>query len=1006
MPFKNTLFFIALFIVGQSLFAQQTEIYTHQSAKFRKAEALYKDNQFQSAQTMFSQVLNETKDGLVESDCAYYIANCAVRLNQQNADVLMEEFVENYPTSTKRNAAYLNVATYYFENGKFAYAEKWFDKLDESGLTNKQLEGFNFAKGYSSFTTKDYKNAQKYLSKVENSEKYGSQSKYYIGYMAYDGDDYDKANTYFNQVGEDSKYQEKLSYYQADLNFKLGKFEKAIELGKSQLDKSNNEELSELNKIIGESYFNLENYTEALPYLKAYNGKNGKWSNTDYYQLGYTHYKLKQYPEAISEFNKIITADNKVAQNAYYHLGESYVNVNKKQEALNAFRIASEMNYDLKIQEDAALNYAKLSYQIGNPYQSVPQVLTTYLETYPESNYKETIESLLIDSYITSKNYKEALVVLKGKNSFENKKAFQKVAFYRGLELYNENKYDEAKDLFQKSLKENIEPVFSARATFWIAETDYNLTSFDNALIGFKQFESFTEANQTPENANLNYNLAYTYFKLKNYAKSAEYFNLYSNAKPEDASRLNDAYLRLADGYFVTSQYQNAITAYGNAIKVGALEKDYAAFQKALSYGYLGENNTKISELEAFVKTYKKSNLLDDVLYTLGNAYGNEDNIPKAMQTYESLVVNHPQSPLVSKALLRQGLTAYNKNENQKALTKFKIIAKDFPNTAEANQAVSTARLIYIDLGQVNEYAAWVKTLDYVKVTDADLDNATYQSVEKQFLDNNSKSAIKQFNVYLSQFPKGLHALEAHFYLAQLYYKDNLTENAAPHFEAVTKAAQSEFTEEALLRLSQINLEAKQWEKAIPTLKRLENEANFAQNILFAQSNIMKAYYELEDFANAEVYANKVLVNPSIDITIKNDAKVIIARSAIKTEDEAKAKLAYAEVLKTAVGETAAEALYFDAYFKHKEENYEASNEATQKLAAEYSSYKYYGAKGLVVMAKNFNALGDAFQATYILESVITNFSTFTDVVEEAKATLKLIKDEEAKTNSSVIPED
>ena len=53
---------------------------------------------------------------------------------------------------------------------------------------------------------------------------------------------------------------EKLSYYQADLNFKLGNFEEAIAMAKKQLTKSDRREVSELNKIIGESYFNLEQY--------------------------------------------------------------------------------------------------------------------------------------------------------------------------------------------------------------------------------------------------------------------------------------------------------------------------------------------------------------------------------------------------------------------------------------------------------------------------------------------------------------------------------------------------------------------------------------------------------------------------------------------------------------------------------------------------------------------------------------------------------------------------
>ncbi len=54
-------------------------------------------------------------------------------------------------------------------------------------------------------------------------------------------------------------------------------------------------------------------------------------------------------------------------------------------------------------------------------------------------------------------------------------------------------------------------------------------------------------------------------------------------------------------------------------------------------------------------------------------------------------------------------------------------------------------------------------------------------------------------------------------------------------------------------------------------------------------------------------------------------------------------------------------------------------------------------------MAKNFYELEDSYQATYILESVISKFSAYQDVVDEAKKELKIIKAKEAKTNSSVI---
>ncbi|MEW4922960.1 tetratricopeptide repeat protein [Algibacter sp. 2305UL17-15] len=1006
MNFKNSMSLIVAISFSFQVIAQQSAVYTNDLVEYQKALSLYNNQQYQASQSLFSQIRKTAKKEGLKGECTYYIANCAVRLNQQNADQLINDFVDDYPTSTKRNTAFVDVADYYFTNGKFAYARKWYNRVDEKALSRKERQKFYFNNGYTAFVTKQYKDAKTYLSKVENSPEYGSQAKYYIGFMAYEGDDYDKANEYFEQVNDKERYKEKLSYYQADLNFKLGKFEKAIALAKERLGSSDDVEVSELSKIIGESYFNLEKYDEAIPYLQAYKGKKGKWNNTDFYQLGYAHYKQGDFENAISEFNKIIGGSNSIAQNAYYHLGESYIKLDKKQEALNAFRNASQMDFDLKIQEDAWLNYAKISYEIGNPYQSVPQVLAGYLDKYPKTSYKEEIETLLIDSYITSKNYEEALNLLKGKNSFENKVAYQKVAFFRGLELYNDNQYIEAESLFDKSLEEQRDEKFTARATFWKAEADYNLTNYDDALVGFKQFMQQSSGMTLPEQENLDYNLAYTYFKLKNYDQASNYFKQFISKRKDDKVRLNDAYLRLGDGYFVSSNYNNAIDAYNNAIKLNEVESDYAFFQKAISTGYAGNASKKIRELETFIDIYPKSKLRDDAMYELGNSYVKANRVNEAMAMYDRLSSEYRMSSFVPKALLRQGLINYNANKNEAALGQFKKVAGNYPGTPEAVQAVSTARLIYIDLGRVDDYAAWVKQLDYVEVTDADLDNATYEAAEKQYLEGNTDAAIKQFNGYLNNFPNGLHSLQSHFYVAQLYYKKDLIANAAPHYKAVVEAARSEFTEEALSRLSQYHLESKNWNKAIPLLKRLEEEANFPQNVVFAQSNLMKAYYQLEDYTGAVSYAEKVLNGPKVDNKIKSDAHIIIARSAIKTGDEAKAKLAYKKVEKVATGETAAEALYYDAYFKHKDEKFEASNKSAQKLAKDYSGYKYYGAKGLVVMAKNFYALKDAYQATYILESVIENFKQFDDVVDEAKAELNKIKRQEAKTNSSILPED
>jgi tetratricopeptide (TPR) repeat protein len=996
--FFSTLFFIQI----TSLYSQQSIINTYPLKDFDKALSLFEDKQYTSAQVLFKEVKSAATTEGLESDCAYYIANCAIHTDQDNAEELINKFVEQYPASRKQNLAFIDAAYYYFDQREYKESLYWFERVDESVLKDNGRDKYNFQKGYAYFDSKKSKQAQKYLSKVSNSDEYGTQSKYYMGFMAYESDDYVEANKQFDQVSGNEKYAEKLSYYKSDMSFKSGEFQKAIDLGIKAMPNSTAEEKSELNKIIGESYFNLKQYDKAIPYLVGYKGKNGKWNNTDFYQLGYAYYVQKDYENAISQFNKIIDGNDFIAQNAYYHLGESYLESNKKQQALNAFKNASEMNFNLKLQEDASYNYAKLSYEIGNSYQSVPEVLLSFMNKYPTNPNNGTIENLLIDSYVSSKNYKEALVLLEKNKSPQSRIVYQKVVFYRGMELYNEGNYFGCLSLFEKGLKEQKDATITARTTFWKAESEYNLENYKEALLSYQQFSDLPKANETVEYKNINYNIAYANFKLKEYETAGDYFQKQIDNNKVDKIRLNDSFLRLADCRFVTTNYQAALDAYNKAIAAKSVDADYAYFQKALCYGFLLKNTKKVEELNSFLSLYPKSDYQDDALFELGNTYVADKKDDLAIKTYDKLVTNFKSSSYTARAILRQGLIYYNSDKDDLAIAKFKKVAAEFPKTPEAYEAVATARLIYVDNGKVEEYATWVRTLDFVAITDLELDNDTFEAAEKQMDQNNSKQAISGYSNYVNKFPKGVHILKANFQLAQLYFTEGSESKSIPNYEYVISQPRCEYTEQSLVRLSQIYLKDKNWKKTISILERLENEADFTQNKTFAQANLMKGYYETKDYNNSVVYADKVLNNPKTEENVKSDAQIIIARSAMQTSNEAKAKTAYAKLQSVGKGEIAAEALYYDAYFKNKEGKFESSNVAVQKLAKEYSSYRYYGAKGLVLMAKNYYGLKDSYQATYVLESVIANFTDYSDVIEEAKTELNKIKTEEAKTNSSV----
>ena len=282
----------------------------------------------------------------------FNILSNALRLNYSGAEKMLNRFKEDFPNEIESNLIDLDLANYYFKNEKYGYALKWFNRVSENTVPDIEKAKFNFNKGYSLFFARNYKKAKPYLEKVKDNKNYDSDAHYYLGHISYQLEDFDSALSSFRNISN-SLLKENLNYFQSDMNFRLGRFNQAIKLAKNALKTSNEIERSELSKIIGESYFNLELYAKSIPYLNAYNGKEGKWRNNDFYQLGYAYFKEKEFEKAINQFNKIVGSKNALTQNTYYSLAECYLKINQKTSALNAFRSASKMDFDQTIKEDS-----------------------------------------------------------------------------------------------------------------------------------------------------------------------------------------------------------------------------------------------------------------------------------------------------------------------------------------------------------------------------------------------------------------------------------------------------------------------------------------------------------------------------------------------------------------------------------------------------------------------------------------------------------------------------
>jgi TolA-binding protein len=930
----------------------------------------------------------------------FYTLASALRLNTAGAEKMLTAYMVDHPTSYLTETAFFDAANFYFNQGRYSYSLKWFSKIGEREVAKVQRPEYNFKKGYGYFVSKRYKNAKPLFEKVKDLPAYQSDANYYLGYIAYQLEDFEEANRNFDKLNKSSD-DNTVGYFQADMNFKLGRFEKAILLAKPSLKGADEKETSELSKIIGESYFNLKDYRSALPFLIAYQGKRGKWNNTDYYQLGYTHYRVKEYDNAIAQFNKIINGKNAVAQNAYYHLADSYLQTDQKTAALNAFKRAAEMQFDPIIAEDALLNYARLSYEIGNSYESPSAVLQRFVETYPKNKAVNEVEELLLDSYVNSQNFDAALVLLDKFSSSDFDQAKQIVSYLKACSLYKSGQFASAIEYFTAAIKAFKNPLIIANATYWQAQANYELREYALASELFQEAKRLPKFSSLPFAKEIDYHTGYCYFQLKNYPAAISAFQDFLK-QAQTVKYERDARLRLGDSHFILKAYWPAMDQYEKVRTLALQRAGYAMYQQAMSYGFVDRLAQKITLLVELIAQFPQSSLVDDAQYELALSYTKKGDNEAAIATYDIIINQTKGSPYRSKALLNKGLIQYNNGDTLLAESTLKNLVQTYPNEALAQQALQTVKEIAIEENTVAAFSAWLKEIEIASLPDLQLGKAAFDAIER-LLNNGKKKALKRaLENYLEEYRSGGNILRASFLLAEIAFEEEEWGEASVHYDKVIQAPLNEYSEQTLVRMTQSLVQLEQKEKALPFWEKLVEIAQFEENKRYAQFNLMQYAFNNKNLELATRYAEEILTLSNLEEQVKWDAYYILAKASQAKKNFPKAAAAFKQLEKAPQGERAVEALYFNAMQKYNDLQFADSNKVIENIAQNYGGYPRWGAKSLLLMSKNFYQLDDAFQATYILESIIENFNQFPEIIKEAKKDIENIKMVEAKNNASI----
>lgn len=978
---------------------------------FLRAMELFNKEKYPAAIKFFdSYIKDKDNTGKISvTEAEYYRTIASIRLFNPDAEYRMQLFIYTHPESPRLNDARLELANYFYQSKNYRKAAIYYETVNRQELKSDKLAEYFFNYGYSLYIKGDKSKALLMFSEIKDIDtKFTPPAVYYFAQIAYEQQMYETALDGFKKLKDDESFGPIVPFYIVQILYMQKDYDAILTMAPDLLKSAGKSRAIELYRFIGDAYYSKENYKEALPYLEKYSAGAKASGREDKYELGYCYYKTGDLDKAIKILLEVGAKSDLLSQNIWNILGDCYLRKGDKVRARLAFGQASVLTFDKKIREESLYNFAKLTYETAYaPFGEAIAAFQEYVDLYPGSKRIQEVYDYLIGTYMQIKNYKAALASLDklGNKDPRLEEAYQKVAFFRGLELFRNLEFGASIDMFDKSLRfEKYNRQIRARSVYWRAEANYRLGHYDLAKEDYQLFTGLPGASQLDESALVKYNLGYTFFNLKDYTGALSNFKSFeseNNSKKPEV--LADVRNRIADCYYVATDYSSAIKYYDKVIDYANLDVDYAMYQKGFSLGLMNNTRGKIDVLTSLMQKYPSSSFVPNAIFERGRAYLVLEDYKKGEADFNTILSVYPGSSYVPRSMVQLGLLYYNLGENEKAIAQYKRVIENYRSTPEARDAMTGLRNTYVDMNDVDTYFAYVKTLDgYGDINMAQKDSLSYTSGENLFMTGKLDRAATVLKNYLTEFPDGSFRQNAQYYLAECLKAAGNNDEALKYYIEVANQPNNQFLEQSLITAASILTDKEDYTTALEYYEKLEKASSNDANKLLALRGQLYSAYQAGDAARTITASGKIISSGNIPEELARAATFMRAKANYSLNNFDDALGDFRKEATEVTSAEGAESKYRVAELLDKNNKQPEAEKVIAEFIDQKTPHQYWMARVFLLLADISTRKGDLLQARATLQSLRDNYSVDNDgILDEVKSKLNSLDEVKPETDNN-----
>ena len=844
------------------------------SAVVMIGQIYYNLGKYKEAAESYQQVINSFPSHFIARETLYELMQAQIALGQwDKAEATLRKLLLTDPYYEKQDKVIYSYGLILYHEGNYEVAFQKFNCLSTAEALYYQARCQEKLQKYIPATV-----TFKQLLMQYPKSTFEEDVRFLIADCFYRSGDYPLAMDEYNKFLEDfpGSYLKENTIYRIGCSFYLQKqYKDAIDKFRGFMQEYSESEFTPYSSfMVGESFLAEKDlirssfaYGEILK-----NFPQNTIIPQTYYKLGWCYTQQKSYESAIDMFNRLIAAFPKHDLVPYALLlsADNYNRLGELDQAVDCYRKVLDMPKKSDDITEVALFMMTKTFYDAKRYGDIISSFQYILNSLPPSNsewrsytYLMVAESYYAMSFFTEstrvydmviknfpytqvasmaqegkawaafkvKDYSKAekdreeftedMTVKKGKSTQMSNE------FEMGNIYFNQKKYAEALDVFEKFEQNYPEDELVPEAIFDSGRCYYKLEYYSKAIQDWERvINKYPKYEKVQEAMNL---VADTYFRAQKYPEAIEAYKRIIAAYP-DTDIAKQSHLRIAQSYYNGGNNETAIIEYQRFMFMypddpttqNALDGIGMAADRMVQAGASTDLDIKV--LQDFVAKYPKSKFAGDAQFKIAMRFYEKKNYPKAAREFDNVADYSASEQNVPDSYFYGAEAYYYAVDYVDAAPIYKRFIKNFPKHSQlriaylhlANSLYYTEKFLDASLAY-QELTKLTKDKDEVAQT-ALINCALCLKKAGKFQD-----AANTYESYVAQYPKSENYGDTLIELFSLYEMlkqyDNAIAVAQELLEKLPK--NNELRPELMYKVGELDLKQGNTKMGIPELKVL-----------------------------------------------------------------------------------------------------------------------------------------------------------------------------------------